>query len=135
MTKKGIGIGIAIAIIGIVAIVSSQNDISDVPENGTLQGMVSYIGKPCPPTQLTVPPCSGPYPNYDIIIFDSDEITEISSTISDENGNYKISLMPDDYVVYQKQRQQNKMVDYALPVTIISKQVTSQDIIIDGGIR
>lgn len=135
MTKKGIGIGIAIAIIGIVAIVSSQNDISDVPENGTLQGMVSYIGKPCPPTQLTVPPCSGPYPNYDIIIFDSDEITEISSTISDENGNYKISLMPNDYVVYQKQRQQNKMVDYALPVTIISKQVTSQDIIIDGGIR
>jgi hypothetical protein len=42
-----------------------------------LEGNVRSRGKPCPPAvSFKVPPCSGPYPNYEITIYADNDKTK-----------------------------------------------------------
>lgn len=68
------------------------------------EGSVRYRGEPCPPGSLLfrVPPCSGPYPNYEIIIHGQDGKTIVSKLKTDLNGNYKGLLSPGTYVIYTR---------------------------------
>jgi hypothetical protein len=69
-----------------------------------LEGTVQYVGKPCPPNSkfFTVPPCSGPYPNYEVIIYDEDGKRVISKIKTDSNGNFKAFLEPGSYLIHTR---------------------------------
>lgn len=75
------------------------------PKTGKLSGTVMFSGLPCQPgqTDFNVPPCSGPYPNYKIEIFDAlSEKQLITTAMTDSKGNYSIELPSGDYVVFTK---------------------------------
>jgi hypothetical protein len=43
---------------------------------GDLEGTVWFIGNPCEPgAALPVPPCDGPYPSYEIVVYQDDGVT------------------------------------------------------------
>lgn len=65
-----------------------------------LQLAVFNLGSDCPPNpnfNREVPPCSGLYPNYDIIITPKEGNRILLKT--DENGRIRITLDPDSYTI------------------------------------
>lgn len=69
---------------------------------GIVQGKVMFSGLPCQPGQpdFNVPPCSGPYPKYEIKVYSTKAPETVAvTTMSDENGNFKIILPAGDYVI------------------------------------
>jgi hypothetical protein len=67
-----------------------------------LEGRIEFVGKPCPPGHLTVPPCNGPYPNYHVKIYLSITNTIVFETKTDSNGNFKAFLEPGNYIIYTR---------------------------------
>lgn len=66
--------------------------------NWNLQVSVFNDGLQCPPNgKGKVPPCSGPYPNYNLIIRTS-EGKDISFT-TDSNGLFRTILKPGSYII------------------------------------
>src|ERR687889_75515 len=66
-----------------------------------VRGTVYFNGMDCPPTAAkTVPPCSGPYPEYNLTIFAQDGKTIITTVKTDMMGNYSVSLEPGHYIIY-----------------------------------
>jgi hypothetical protein len=70
-----------------------------------LEGTVYFIGQPCAPSRdnkISVPPCEGPYPNYEIKIYEkiNGKNTIVCVTKTDENGNFRVLLKPGEYVIY-----------------------------------
>ncbi len=113
--------------------------LSPMEEKGFLEGRVWFIGVPCPPEEINgckpqVPPCDGPYPNYEITVYKTDGKTIVAKTISDEDGYYQISLDPGNYYIYT---QNGPLKDHIKTnqVTIESCITTKLDLIVDTGIR
>lgn len=72
-------------------------------EIGKVAGTVSFKGVPCQPGQpdFNVPPCSGPYPNYEVIIYHASAPEQPVLTIkSGSDGNYHADLPAGDYRIY-----------------------------------
>jgi hypothetical protein len=67
--------------------------------NWKLEGTVWYVGLQCPPeSKFSVPPCTGPYPDYEFIIKSSDgKNAYIVKT--DSQGKFEIFLEPQSYIV------------------------------------
>lgn len=71
---------------------------------GILEGGVRFRGKPCPPSiYTTVPPCSGPYPNYEIAIY-AEKILDRPYITTKTNilGKFRLALEDGNYVIYTR---------------------------------
>lgn len=100
---------------------------------GLLKGTVTFVGVPCGPSMPSrVPPCNGPYPNYEIVVYRADGVTIETRTSSDKNGNYKISLIPGSYIIYTPIGPVMKKTN---TLTIVSGKTMRLDLVIDAGIR
>lgn len=69
------------------------------PENFNVQGTVFFRGLPCPPENMKVPPCSGPYPNYKIIVYSEDNHV-IDSTFTNNKGEFELFLPNGKYNIF-----------------------------------
>jgi hypothetical protein len=89
----------------------NQNDHKNYSDSGILQGTINFIGLECPPfNRQEVPPCSGPYPNFNITVYTDDNEKEIvATTQTDSNGNYQIALKPGKYLIYASLESPNIM--------------------------
>lgn len=144
MKRKLLFLGTAVVIIGIVAAVVAAalwqpERTVEVGEGGFLEGTVTFVGLPCPPEEVSgrppqVPSCSGPYPNYGIVVYGADGITEVARTTSDQDGNYKISLVPGDYVIYTPNGpfESDLKANWA---AITSEETIKLDLVVDTGVR
>jgi hypothetical protein len=104
-------------------------------EKGFVEGTVWFIGAPCPPgTMAQVPPCDGPYPNYEIKVYQGEGTTMVTSVTSSEDGYYKILLDPGSYVIYTQNGLYKDNVKTNI-VLVQSGNTTKLNLIIDTGIR
>jgi len=101
---------------------------------GNLEGTVNFIGTACP-GERKGPPCTGPYPNYEIIIYNEDGKTVEKKIFSNEDGNYNTELEQGIYIIYIQQHEFGKMKQITKQITINSGQTSKFDIRIDTGIR
>jgi len=129
---------IAIIAIGIISFIfyytSDELITPQEPKFGNLEGTVNFIGTACP-GERKGPPCSGPYPNYEIIIYNEDGKTVEKTIFSNEDGNYNTELEQGVYVIFIQEREFGTMKETPNQITINSDQITQFDITIDTGIR
>jgi hypothetical protein len=116
-------------------------------DSWNLQGNIYFQGMNCNPkkTNITVPPCSGPYPNYEVIVSSSKDCkTILSKTKSDRNGNYRMRLDPGNYIICPKSGNATPPPPHPFgvkeepkPIHFIIKEgtVTNLDLVIRTGIR
>ena len=113
-------------------------------DSWNLQGNIYFEGLNCNPkkTNITVPPCGGRYPNYEVIVSSSKDCKSIlSKTKSDQNGNYRMRLAPGNYVICPKSDNATLPhpfgVEQPKPIHFIIKEgtVTNLDLVIRTGIR
>ncbi len=103
---------------------------------GTLEGTVYYLGIACTPQtysgmEIKIPPCNGPYPNYEIVIYNEDGTTEIAKTVSSKDGRYHLSLDPGHYIIYTPRGNGTK----ANSITIESRQTFDLDLVVNPAIK
>jgi len=100
---------------------------------GFLEGSVTFNGIPCGPgSTFQVPPCNGPYPKYEIIVYRVDGETIEIRVNSNEKGNYRVHLSPGEYIIYTQNGPFSKKTN---TLTIVSEETTRLDLIIDTGIQ
>jgi len=100
---------------------------------GLIEGTVTFVGVPCGPGMPSrVPPCNGPYPNYEIVVYRADGVTIETRASSDKNGNYRISLIPGNYIIYTPSGPVMKKTN---TLSIVSGKTTKLNLVIDVGIR
>jgi hypothetical protein len=115
------------------------NESKDIMEN--LEGQVFFKGTPCNPDSFyyKVPPCSGPYPNFEIDIY-SDKTDENRNKIlvtkikTDLNGNFKTLLAPGNYVIYTKAGKFSSDIK-TYEFVIEENKNAKLDIFVDTGVR
>jgi hypothetical protein len=80
---------------------NNVNKSTSTSDNGNwnLEVAVFNVGLQCPPDSefFKVPPCTGPYPNYNLTIITSDGKSILVKT--DINGKFKTLLKPGSYVI------------------------------------
>lgn len=142
MTKKFILGIIAVIILAVGAVLilfqPSTMETDETKEKGFLEGTVTFMGTPCPPGEISgrpqVPPCDGPYPNHEVIVYKSDGKTVVTKVVSNEKGVYKVSLNSGSYVIYTQNGPFANNVK-TNKVTIESGKTTKLNLVIDTGIR
>ena len=107
-------------------------------EKGILVGTVGFVGLPCPPEEIggrkpLVPPCDGPYPNYEIAVYRTDGKTVVTKIASNVDGTYEIYLNSGNYSIYTPSGLQDRIKTHQ--VTIVSGMTTKLDLVVDTGIR
>ncbi len=136
MSKNIVLIPLVLGIILISGCVQQSNIPRNEKGQGFLVGMVTFTGVPCPPDTPKGPPCDGPYPNYEVIVYKTDGTTIVVRAYSDEDGNYKIAINEGIYIVYLKELGFNmKLVDKPKEIKIEAGKTVRLDINIDTGIR
>jgi hypothetical protein len=75
------------------------------------------------------------YAGYPLIILSRDKQKEIARITADENGNYRASLPPGDYVLDVQNRRRLHIRATPQPFTIAPSQTVSVDMAIDTGVR
>lgn len=118
-------------------------------DSWNLEGTVSFRGEPCNPDSVSykVPPCSGPYPDYEITIHpdvqdldlrgsaqESEKVSTVIRTKTDERGEFKVSLEPGKYVIYTRSGI-SPSDNRSNTVTITEGKSTHLDLIVDTGVR
>jgi len=115
-------------------------------DSWNLQGNIYFEGLNCNPkkTNITVPPCSGRYPNYEVMVCSKDCKIILFKTTSDQNGNFRMRLAPGNYVICPKSANATttphpfgleEEVPKAIHFVISEGTVTNLDLIIRTGIR
>jgi hypothetical protein len=62
-------------------------------QTGVLEGAVTFIGAPCGPQgERKTPPCDGPYPDYEVVVYNAAGDTVVGRTRSNASARYEISL-------------------------------------------
>jgi hypothetical protein len=77
----------------------------------------------------------GNYADYPLIILSREKQTEVAHVTADENGNYRISLPPGDYVLDLQNRKRRHVRATPQPFTIVANQTVRVDMAIDTGVR
>lgn len=75
------------------------------------------------------------YAEYPLVVLSRDQKTEIARVRADENGNYRVTLPPGDYVLDVKDRRRRHVRAAPQPFTVVSNQTVRVDMDIDTGIR
>lgn len=65
--------------------------------SGTLTGSVSFAGTPC--RDPGPPPCDGPYPNYEVVVFGADGKTVAGKAKTGADGKFTLDLPAGKYVI------------------------------------
>lgn len=117
------------------------SNVTATTNSWNLEGKVFFKGSPCNPSSpfFKVPPCTGPYPNYEVNIYSDNDSnnskkTLIATTKTDADGNYRILLEPGQYVIYIKAGKFPYNIK-ANSFTIEEGKTTMLDLTIDTGIR
>ena len=108
---------------------------------GFLEGKVN-IGPICPvasyPPDPKCQPTEETYKAWPIVVWDKDKIVIISKITPDVNGNFKIELITNNYIIdFENEKQFYGVGGSNLPIKIDikPKETTKIDINIDTGIR
>ena len=103
--------------------------------SGTVEGTVSFIGAPCNPNQgyNKVPPCDGPYPNYEVILYKEDRTTVAGKVTTDQEGKFRLILDAGTYYFLFNGSLDSKKRE--LLIVVKENSITRQDITIDNGVR
>jgi Carboxypeptidase regulatory-like domain len=75
------------------------------------------------------------YPDYPLVILSREKRTEVANVTADENGNYRISLPPGDYVLDVQNRKRRHVRATLQSFTIVANQTVRVDMAIDTGVR
>jgi len=75
------------------------------------------------------------YPDYPLVILNREKQTEVAHVTADENGNYRISLPPGDYVLDVQNRRRRHARVTPQPFTVVANQTVRVDMAIDTGVR
>jgi hypothetical protein len=117
---------------GIIKDPSSTRSIS----TSTIFGTVYYSGIPCRPLNMKIPPCDGPYPNYEVIIYDQSGMEIVDRIFTDDDGNYSFTLPAGIYTIYSRSVDINmKPVNIPNKIPLNSNKRFKFDIVIDTGIK
>lgn len=97
---------------------------------------VQFVGLPCPPNSefFSVPPCNGPYPNYEIIIYGDDGKTIVSKIITDSNGIAQTMLDSGSYSVHTKAGISTSDIK-TTHFTIEEHKITQLSLFVDTGLE
>jgi hypothetical protein len=70
-------------------------------KTGNVTGTVTFHGVPCPPESNAnkVPPCQGPYPHYEVKIYEKSGAEIEATTQTDEAGMFSVRLPPGQYKI------------------------------------
>ncbi len=107
------------------------------PSPGTLAGHIT-IGPLTPVERVGVPtPTIAPqvFAARRILVYRADGRTEVTRIQPDENGDYRVSLAPGDYVVDMVRVGIDRAQGLPAAITIASGVTVTLDIAIDTGIR
>jgi len=104
---------------------------------GTLFGTVSFVGVPCAPGRGKVPPCDGPYPDYEVVVYKAGTSEIAARTRTDMNGHYEVKLPPGNYNLRSAADglPMKQPVEESSPSRIDDGGRTRLDLHIDTGIR
>lgn len=105
-------------------------------EQGTLRGDVRFRGLPCQPGQpdFRVPPCSGPYPSYEIAIFSPDDLdAPLVTTMTNSLGKYELKLPVGEYIILTQNGPQPDL-HKENRFNILKDEVTALSLEINSGI-
>ena len=90
-------------ILGLVALAAvgcGGGDATATPTGyGVVEGVVWFVGAPCPPEVSSGPPCDGPYPNYDVRILRAEDETLADIHRTDQFGRYEAVLPAGRYMI------------------------------------
>jgi len=75
------------------------------------------------------------YAEYPLIILNKEDQKEIARATADDQGNYRVSLPPGDYILDVKGRGPGHVRAKPKPFTILPNQTKRVDMAIDTGIR
>ena len=75
------------------------------------------------------------YAEHPLIILSRDQKKQIARVTADENGNYRVALPPEDYVLDVQDHRRRHFRATPQPFTVISNQTVRVDMDIDTGIR
>jgi hypothetical protein len=113
--------------------ISQENDGHAMTSG--IKGTVNFIGADCPPTaEKKVPPCSGPYPDYEVKVYSEDGKNIIKTAKTHQDGNYFVPLSPGNYVIYTEAGPLESQKE-AKKVIVMDNRITQHDLQIDTGIR
>jgi|SRR5215211_172358 len=100
-------------------------------KNWNLEGTVWHIGLPCDQKSkfFSVPPCNGPYPNYQLTIKNLNG-ENISTVKTDLNGKFRIFLEPSSYIITAQDMQDFKFTIEQNNITRLDKEL-----VIDTGLE
>jgi hypothetical protein len=101
---------------------------------GALAGTVYFVGLPCRLNSPARPPCDGPYPDCEVVVYESDGVTEAARTQSDEHGRYFVALEPGDYVIFTPAGLAARFLN-PNEATVVAGKLTRLDLVVDTGIR
>lgn len=68
------------------------------PGSGTLAGTVHFVGTACQDPKKG-PPCDGPYPNYEVVVYKEDGTTVAGKTTTGADGKFSVNLPEGKYVI------------------------------------
>lgn len=105
--------------------------------SGMVEGVVSFVGTPCNPQYpFKVPPCDGPYPNYEVVFYKEDKKTVAAKATTDQNGKYQAALESGTYYILPSEAAFGKTLrPREVKVVVKAQETIQQNIRIDTGIR
>ncbi|MHB1483797.1 MAG: hypothetical protein ACYCYI_03950 [Saccharofermentanales bacterium] len=116
------------------SISSSQSSEISESQNSGIEGVV-LIG-PLHPVEQISQINEAPYPDAIIIIRNKTSGEEIKRSFVDENGYFKIPLLPGDYILDAKNKTGSVMpISKPIDVTVLSNEFTHITVRFDSGIR
>jgi hypothetical protein len=122
-------------IVAIAMLVGSLSEASAEP--GFVEGHIS-IGPLTPVHRVGMPtpkPSRETYAAYKVTVFKADGETKISELTPNDEGNYRLTLPPGDYVLDRPHRRAGGSKDLPRSIKIVSGQTVRVDIAIDTGMR
>jgi hypothetical protein len=110
---------------------------SDAVPPGVMQGHLRILAFKDVELAGENPPkfSAGNYAEYPLIILSYDERKEIARVTADEDGNFRATLPPGDYVLDVHDRRRRHVRATPQRFTVVSNQTVHLDMNIDTGIR
>jgi len=107
-------------------------------EQGFLEGHLKIIfGMAAQPSDDMPRPEIAPesYAEYPLVVLSQDGKKEVARLAADEDGNYRITLPPGDYILDVQDRAAKRLRARPQPFTVVSNQTVRVDMNINTGIR
>ena len=111
-----------------------QNQMNQNHSSSGVEGKVMFEGSDCPPfSEKEIPPCSGPYSNFNISIYSVDKSKKITTIKTDSDGHYRIYLDPGTYIL--QSNEENTQAHISENITIKKGEIKLMNYTIKSSIR